>query len=229
MKLVLFDIDGTLVNTGGAGYRALSRAIGSFVGVDDGLSGMSLDGKTDQLIVKEAFDLLGVEFESEFDAQTHIFEAYLVNLDEELERGKAKYRVLPGVRELVVHLSGDTDFILGLATGNIEAGARLKLENAGLNPFFRFGGFGSDSENRTELIRAGIRRGLARLREDDFESVYVVGDTIRDIVHGHEAGARVVAVATGSYSVEELKTNDPDLVVPDLTHSEEVLGFLLSE
>ena len=153
------------------------------------------------------------------------FSLYLSFLREELTASD-HFLVLPGARELVSILDRHENLLLGLATGNIEEGARMKLDRAGLGSFFSFGGFGSDSEARTELIRIAIERGRDRA-QSDVERVFMIGDTPRDIVHGKEAGACTVAVASGSYSLEALKGYKPDFAIESLDPTDPVVNFLL--
>lgn len=224
MNLVLFDIDGTLITTGGAGSRAFSRAIESICGVSDGLKDVRLGGKTDYLILKEALQKAGRQDEPELEEE--LFHEYVGLLKEELDRHQHEYRVLPGVLTLLERLDSDSRFILGLGTGNVEPGARAKLELGGLNRFFRFGGFGSDHLDRTELLVTAIQRGLRTAFRDSFDRVFVVGDTPRDIFHGHEAGAAVLAVATGSYSSSELASCRPEKLLPNLEETDLIVEFL---
>jgi len=226
MKLLLFDIDGTLVNSGGAGNRAFSRALEEVYGLSDGLNGVWLDGKTDIQIVREVFTRRQLSFEHAEEVCDELFRTYLGFLKVELELAGDRYEVLPGVDQLLTILSRDDRLFLGLATGNIEQGARLKLEVGRLNGFFADGGFGSDAECRTELIKIAIRRCEKKSALGTMEPVVVIGDTPRDIRHAHEAGAEVVAVASGRYSADQLEECGPELVVETLTPSASLLGFL---
>jgi len=135
---------------------------------------------------------------------------------------------MPGVPELLEALSRIPRIGLGLATGNLEDGAYIKLRRAGLGSYFSFGGFGSDSENRTEVVLAAIRRAGEHLKEEvPLDTVYVIGDTPRDIVHAKEAGVRTVAVATGSSDAEELSRYDPDYLFKDLSQTNQVVETFL--
>jgi phosphoglycolate phosphatase-like HAD superfamily hydrolase len=154
------------------------------------------------------------------------FLLYLSFLGEELSDGKG-FRVLSGARELVSVLDRHQDFLVGLATGNIQEGARLKLDRAGLGSFFPFGGFASDSEDRTELTRIAVERAHDRA-DGEVERVFVIGDTPRDIIHGKEAGAITVAVASGNYSLETLEGHQPDLALKSLAPIEPIMEFLRS-
>jgi len=224
MRLILFDVDGTLINTGGAGSRAFSTAMEKVCGVADPLRDVRLDGKTDYLILKEALEKVGKQNEPRVEER--LFHEYVSLLEMELASNRSEYEVLPGVLELLERLEADSGFILGLGTGNVEPGARAKLEPGGLNRFFGFGGYGSDHMNRTDLIITAIDRGLETASRNSFDAVIVIGDTPRDIIHGHEAGAAVLAVSTGSYSLSELKRCDPEKALPDLGETELVLEFL---
>jgi len=225
MRAVLFDIDGTLVLTGGAGSRALNRVLTEQYELPLGTDGIRFDGKTDPQIVREILARNGRNFTPE--AAVSLFEAYFTYLKKELAVG-ADVQVLPGISELIAALGSRDEFLLGLATGNLETGARIKLERAGLSHHFPFGGFGSDSENRTELIQVAIGRAREQA-PSALQHVFVIGDTPLDIIHGKAAGARTLAVASGSYSVEDLRTHDPDLAVKSIDPLEPVLEFLMSE
>ena len=213
MKLLLFDIDGTLVLTGGAGIRALNRAFCQVVGIVNALDGIRLHGKTDPAIVREIFSARGALQNA--DSYDQILAAYVEFLPEEVQQSRS-YRVLPGILGFLQDFQGRSDLAFGLATGNVEAGARIKLARGNLNPFFAFGGFGSDAENRTELVRRAAHNGsrLAGVTIDP-NDIFVIGDTPRDIAAGREAGYRTVGVATSDYSTEDLSAAGADLVLSD--------------
>ncbi len=213
MKLLLFDIDGTLVLTGGAGIRALNRAFCQVVGIVNALDGIRLHGKTDPAIVREIFSARGALQNA--DSYDQILAAYVEFLPEEVQQSR-NYRVLPGILPFLQDFQGRSDLAFGLATGNVEAGARIKLARGNLNPFFAFGGFGSDAENRTELVRRAAHNG-SRLAgvTIDANDIFVIGDTPRDIAAGREAGYRTVGVATSDYSTEDLSAAGADLVLSD--------------
>ncbi len=223
MRVVLFDVDGTLIDNGGAGGRALRRALADRYSLKDGTDGVRFDGKTDPQIVREILSRNSTEGLIYPDEMPSFFPIYLSFLREELSDSK-EFRVLPGARELVGFLDRHQDFLVGLATGNIQEGAQLKLDRAGLGSFFSFGGFGSDSEDRTELTRTAIERAHD-LSKSQVEKVFVVGDTPRDIVHGKEAGATTVAVASGNYSQDTLEGYKPDLAVKSLDPINPVVDF----
>jgi len=177
--------------------------------------------------VREILSYHGQEDQFTDEKVSSLFSLYLSNLRKELTEG-GDFRVLPGAHELVRTLDRKENFLLGLATGNIEEGARLKLERGGLESFFSFGGFGSDAEDRTDLIRIAIERARQKNGRTHPEKSFVVGDTPRDIVHGKEAGAETLAVASGNYSLEDLKSYKPDAVVESLQPIEPILEFLSS-
>jgi len=226
MRLILFDIDGTLVNTGGAGSRAFSRALKAVYGLARGLDGVRLDGKTDLQIVREVFQRQHLSLEVSEESAQELFDSYIEFLKSELEDVGTRYQILPGVNELLSDLNSNSVFLLGIASGNIAEGARLKLEKGGLNEFFPVGGFGSDSESRTELVRVAVKRAADFVSPAQLNSVVVIGDTPRDILHGREAGAQVIAVASGFYTIGQLEECRPDLSVESLTPIEPVLEFL---
>jgi phosphoglycolate phosphatase-like HAD superfamily hydrolase len=137
-----------------------------------------------------------------------------------------RIRLLPGVKELLDALACQPDLALGLVTGNLEQGAQIKLAGAGLTHYFHFGGYGSDSEDRTTLIRLGIQRGTQWVAPAPVEDAIVIGDTPLDIIHGQAAGARVIAVASARYDLAELQRHHPDLLVSDLTPIDRIIAFM---
>jgi phosphoglycolate phosphatase len=216
VKLLLFDIDQTLVNTGGAGLRALDRACQKLYGLQNAMEGVRPHGKTDPAIVREIlFVKLG--FNSPKDGEiTTVLEAYVSFLKEEVHTSPT-YRVLPGIVPLLNEMAKHPDVVLGLATGNVELGARIKLERAELNAFFAFGGFGSDSEDRTELVRKASEKADRKLGSAIPPSdVFVIGDTPLDVDAGNRAGFKTVGVATGSYTVDQLLAAGASFAVDDL-------------
>lgn len=211
MRLLLFDIDMTLISTGGAGIRALGEAFEVVLGLPQALDGVRPHGKTDPAIVREACVRQGREVTPELVDQ--VLAAYLSFLEGEVQSSPT-YRVLPGVVGLLERL-GRPDVVIGLATGNIEDGARIKLDRGALNRFFGFGGFGSDSEDRTEVVRTAALRGRESRRvEIAPEDTFVIGDTPMDIHAGRTAGFRTIAVASGSYLPDELVQAGADYVLP---------------
>jgi len=215
--LLLFDVDQTLISTGGAGIRALNRAFQKLYAVENAMEGILPHGKTDPCIIREILHSHPVpSLDDGFPtSMPAILESYLEFLDNEID-STPSYKILPGIEGILNSLSGRSDIAIGLATGNVEAGARIKLERGNLNRYFPFGGFGSDSEDRTELVRRGAERGAAYMGySPDADHVFVIGDTPRDIVAGREAGFLTVGVATGKYSKEELKESGATVVISD--------------
>jgi phosphoglycolate phosphatase len=202
IRAILFDVDGTLLTTGGAGASAWSRACEQLHGSPVDIEKITESGMTDSAVAKAALhSVVGRDpVPIEVDALTH---AYLEYLPEAVAASE-HYRLSPGIVGLLERLQF-AGLSLGLTTGNIEPAARIKLERGDLNRFFEFGGFGSDSNLRPELTRRGMERGIelsdGDLSRDDF---ITVGDTPLDILAAHEIGIRIVAVATGLYDVEDL-------------------------
>lgn len=222
--LYLFDIDGTLIGGDGAGRRAFDRACFERLGIQGALDDIKLDGMTDPLILERVYvkHVGRSPTASESDA---VMRTYLGHLAREV--ATARYVVHDGVPE-VLDLLESRGCLLGLATGNLEEGARIKLERGGLWQRFAFGGFGSDAPphdgGRTELVKVAIERGHSRRssgaggpgRRFSREEMVVIGDTPRDISAAHAAGSTAVGVATGSFSVDELRAAGADAAFPTL-------------
>lgn len=215
-KLVLFDIDGTLVLTGGAGLRAMNRAIEEVLGHGDGLNGIPIAGRTDWSILVDAVAKVGRQID---DVLLGILrDRYVAHLAAEIEHpGKGTKAVMPGVRELLDHLDEREDVFVGLLTGNFEEGARIKLGHFDLWRYFSCGAFGGDAADRNALVPFAVERarqcGLSDIRSTD---VLVVGDTPHDVACAHAAGAVPVAVATGGYTVDQLRASGATIVFEDL-------------
>lgn len=219
--IALFDIDGTLLSAGGAGRRAVERALGEVleqVGEEVTLKSVEFAGRTDPWIVRAALRHYGVLADEVL--VTQVLERYVLHLPRELELASA-FEVLPGVSSLLHELEAREDVVLGLGTGNTERAAYAKLARGELDSFFGFGGFGSDHADRAELLRAGLRRGLEQrgLRPGDAE-VVVIGDTPHDVAAANEIGARCIAVTTGSYDADALGEAGESVVVSDLCATE---------
>ena len=230
MRLILFDIDGTLMLTGGAGMRAFYRALEQVFGIPVDREVIRPDGKTDPLIAKEFLRHFGQESRWDERSREALFQRYVGFLEEEIRTAaeNQRIRLLPGVKELLDTLTCQPDFALGLVTGNLERGAQIKLTGAQLTHYFHFGGYGSDSEDRTTLIRLGIQRGAQWIAPAPVEDAIVIGDTPLDIIHGQAAGARVIAVASAKYDLAELQNHHPDLLVSDLTPVDRIIAFIRS-
>jgi phosphoglycolate phosphatase-like HAD superfamily hydrolase len=208
---VLFDIDGTLLVTGGAGGAAWRRAFAELHGVDVDIAEHTDAGMTDPEIAAIVFrEVIGREGGPEEISKA--IGCYLKHLPDTVAESDG-YRVMPGIEALLDRLI-DGSFLLGLITGNIEAAAHIKLARAHLNRFFSFGGYGSDSADRIEVTRAALARGELVSGGTLADGACVgVGDTPRDVTACHGAGIRVVGVATGAYKVEQLKQAGADWVL----------------
>ncbi|MDZ7371666.1 MAG: haloacid dehalogenase-like hydrolase [candidate division KSB1 bacterium] len=222
MKLFLFDIDGTLVLSGGAGKRAMNRAFADLYGVEDVMEGIPLSGRTDDRIMMDAYAKAGIEFSR---AELERFkERYFTLLPTEISKNGGDKRVMPGVKELLSALSRRNDSALGLLTGNWERSGRIKIAYFGLDSYFPFGAFSDDSSDREALVPIAVER-FRRLYgvEPSPRHVYVIGDTPADILCAKPHGVVSVAVAAAAHSVDELRRYQPDLLFPDLTDLETVL------
>ncbi|HET7543540.1 MAG TPA: HAD family hydrolase [Polyangiaceae bacterium] len=224
--VALFDIDGTLIVTGSTGRRAVNRAFLKLYGRADACDSFGFDGMTDRLIARMGFEAIGVEATAAaIDAW---LEEYLLALADEVSRADAaSYRLLPGMREAILAAEA-AEVAVGLGTGNVREGARIKLERVGVHHHFRFGGFGCDSEARPELIRLGAERGAAQLAVPLAACrVVVIGDTPRDVEAARAIDAECIAVATGRYSVAELEASGAHCVFADFSHAA-AIGALLA-
>lgn len=228
MKLVLFDIDGTLLLSDGAGRRAIHRALREVFGTT-GPADYFFDGKTDPQIVRELMRLAGHADERIDADMTRLLTRYVDCLHEELVAPGHRAYTLPGVPQLLDALEANRSVILGLLTGNVEVGARAKLEAAGLDPLrFRVGAFGSDHEQRPELPAIARERTRRQLGLDlTGDAIVVIGDTPADLTCGKALGASAIGVATGRHSVDDLQRHDPLAVFADLSDTEAVTRAIL--
>jgi phosphoglycolate phosphatase len=228
VRLVLFDIDGTLVIAKGAGRRALGRALARVYGTAGAIESYDFRGKTDPRIVRDLMGGAGIAPEVIRGGLDDCFEAYARGLVEEIGDGQC-VNVLPGVAELVRRLDTSESVLLGLLTGNIEEGARIKLAPTGLWPYFRTGAFGSDDADRRSLPSLAARRAQA-LTGNHFrpEDVLVIGDTPLDIACARAFGAVAVAVATGFHPYAELQAEKPNLLFESFADVEASLARLLA-
>jgi phosphoglycolate phosphatase len=208
IETVLFDIDGTLLVTGGAGAVAWQRAFEELHGVEADISEHTEAGMTDPEIAEIVFrEVIGRDGTPAERGQA--IAGYLNHLADAVAESEG-YRVMPGIEELLPSLI-EKGVLLGLVTGNIEAAAHIKLARGHLNRLFSFGGYGSDSRDRTELTKKALERGeLVSGGSLDAATAISIGDTPRDVEAGHGAGIEVVGVATGSYTVDQLKSAGAD-------------------
>ena len=222
-RLVLFDIDSTLINTGGAGVKALKLASKKRFGTSDDLSGIEIAGRTDSGIVRQILTKHGItptdeELRRFFDTYTELLVRQLPICDG---------RVLPGITELLERLQSHPHITLALLTGNLARGAQLKLEHYGLWKYFPFGAFADDHHDRNELGTVACARALQHTGWRFIpSSVDVIGDTEHDVACGKAIGARAIAVATGSRPREKLAESKPDFLFDDLSQTDEVVGQL---
>lgn len=224
--LLLWDIDGTLIASGGAGMRALQVALRRVFGIDGSLADIDFAGRTDPWIMREVFRKFGLsETAGNF---SRYFEGYIAALPAELANPHA--RVLPGVREILRSATAHGAIAQGLLTGNLRRGAQAKLGHHGLWDHFAFGAFADDSEHRNELGPHAVRRALERHGvEFAAENIWIIGDTPHDIACGKAIGARTLAVATGSASLENLRAHSPTAAIQDLSDTAAVLRLLEGE
>ena len=217
--LLLFDIDGTLLLSGGAGFRALTRTFEEFFGVADGFSGIPVAGRTDALILQAAITRAGLRVD-EHD-RTRFHTRYCGILEEEIRHPGPRKGLMPGVSALLEVLDTRPDACSGLLTGNFARAARIKLEHFGLWRYFACGAYGDDAAERNQLVPIAVERARrAGVVVDSFSDVVVVGDTPLDVQCAVAAGARSVAVATGSYDETALRDAGADTVLTDLSDAE---------
>jgi phosphoglycolate phosphatase-like HAD superfamily hydrolase len=205
-KLVLFDIDGTLLWTDGAGRRAIRQALLDEMGTAGPIQGYRFGGKTDPQIVRELMTAAGHPHATSPEHLDLVCRRYLALLAAELERSAGATRLLAGVAALLDALESRGDAVIGLLTGNLEIGATLKLRAAGLDPArFRVGAFGSDAADRPDLPPIAVRRARETIGCDVAgHDVVIIGDTPADMTCGRSIGARAIGVATGFFSIGAL-------------------------
>lgn len=226
-RLLLFDLDWTLVYTGGAGVRALNHAFAKQFGIPHAMKTVSPDGKTDPAIVREMIrvHLKRDPHQGEIEL---VCRGYIERLRYEVETGEG-YRIMPGIPALLEILVQNADILIGLGTGNLKAGAEIKLTRAKLTHYFQFGGYSDDSEDRPTVLATAVKRGVAAASHGfKPQDVLVIGDNKRDVEAGKAIGALTVAVATGPMSYEELSKTQPDFIFQDLSATGDVLKKLLS-
>ncbi|MEK6689683.1 MAG: HAD family hydrolase [Nitrospirota bacterium] len=222
-KLILFDIDGTLISSGGAGTRALNKSFNEIFSIPDGFKGVRMAGKTDIEIMKEGMFRHNINPEDKLVKK--MVNGYIYHLGKEINNNGRHLK--PGIKEIINKLKNVDGFYLGLLTGNLEKGARLKLEPFGINPYFPFGAFGSDDENRNRLLPIALKKfsdiyKISIMPED----TVVIGDTPRDVACSKPFGAFSVVVATGPYSFEKLQNSGADLVLKDLRDQKRLIDSI---
>ena len=229
MRLVLFDIDGTLLNSAGLGRESMRRALGMIFG-SPGNPSYRYDGKTDKQIVRDVMRLEGHSDEHIDSRMETLLETYLDGLRTGAESGKFNVRPLDGVPEILDALEAREDVVLGLLTGNVEPGARIKLKLAGIDPDrFRVNAFGSDHEHRPALPAIAQRRAGEQLGLDlAGDRLVVIGDTPADIECGRSLGAKSIGVASGHYTVEQLQSHNPYAVFASLRETARILDTIVN-
>jgi phosphoglycolate phosphatase len=236
-KLILFDIDGTLVLTGGAGIRAMNRACEELVGNPHGLEGIPVAGRTDRIILADVVTRAGHTLDDGLLDQLR--ERYVANLREEIERpGRAQSfeslgarggvkAVMPGIRELLDILHQRDDVFLALLTGNFAASARIKLEHFDLWRYFRCGAYADDAADRNALVPFALQRAReCGLPELPPEHILVVGDTPHDVACAHAVGAIPIGVATGGFTSDQLRESGAAVVFENLADPREFLKLV---
>lgn len=222
-KLLLWDIDGTLVLTGKAGEYALDCALERTFGIKGSIEQVDYRGRTDRRIGDMMMELHGIEMSPQ--NQHDFMENYLVALEEELPRRSGQ--VLPGILEILEESRRRPDCVNALLTGNLERGAKLKLSHYNVWHFFEFGAYADDSSDRNKLSPVALKRALEKTGEDFApDRVFVIGDTPHDVACARVIGAKAIAVATGGYSRAELEACQPDAVFDDLAHPEAFFRLL---
>jgi len=215
MKLVLFDIDATLLSTGAAGADAMRYAFADLCGIADGFTGIEMSGKTDSALFREA--LVHHQVDETAVSVEAFYERYIAHLRLTLQEPQRPRRLMPGIPALLEALAGQPDIVLGLLTGNFAIGAQIKLESFGIWHYFRLGAYGSDHIDRNALVPIAQQRTQVLLGHTiPAQQTFVIGDTPRDIACAHAHGARAVAVATGHYPLAELCTYQPEHAFEDL-------------
>ena len=225
----MFDLDGTLLLSGGAGLRAMEKVFMDIYGLPEAFSGIRPDGKIDSGIFREIIESRALEVPDTNEAIALLGKAYIKELEKEMPVSPGA-ELMPGMPELLEKLSALPDTLLGLVTGNLEEGARIKLSRFDLNRFFSFGAFGSDHEDRAELVRIAVVRAQ-KATGDTIpigKNIFVIGDTPKDIDCGKANNAVTIGVATGSYSIDQLREAGADFVFKDFGNVEDVANKLTS-
>ncbi|RJQ16422.1 MAG: HAD family hydrolase [Nitrospiraceae bacterium] len=219
--MILFDIDGTLISPGGAGTRSLDMAFHELLGIRNAFRDIPMAGKTDIQIIKEGLGAHGI---SNPDGKVEkIRDLYLDYLGREIDNPRKSLK--PGIKE-ILDLLREMKMPVGLLTGNLETGARIKLDSFGLNEYFLDGAFGSDDEDRDRLLPIALKKFAAKGFAFTAGECIIVGDTPRDVKCAKIHGARCVAVASGPYPKEDLLRTDADMVFDSLEDISAFMDFL---
>lgn len=225
--LVLFDIDGTLLLSGRAGLRAMTRAFHQAFGVDEAFAGASFGGRTDSFLVSGALQAAGLPDTA--DNHARFRDTYVPLLAEEIQHpGTGHKGLMPGVRELIEALAEYDHLHLALLTGNYREAAEIKLTHFELWDYFEWGAFSDDAADRNALVPIARQRAETYdVPTEALERVIVIGDTPHDVACARVAGATAIAVATGGHTIEELRAAGADIVLADLSDTEKVVSLLI--
>lgn len=227
----LFDIDGTLIQSGGAGSLAMGEALSHAFGAPKDTSGVSFSGRTDYAITRDLFEVHGIPVSSE--TMQVFWGAYLERLPKALSQCEGA--VLPGALDWIRHIAADVKCSVGIVTGNMKAAAEIKLRHFGLAQYFDFGGYGDSSPDRNDVAAAAVadaRRYLQETAKPNASSnvpnskIWVIGDTPFDISCARSQSLRVIGVATGGFSIEELSGHSPDITLPSLADKSVLVDLL---
>lgn len=225
MAVCLFDIDGTLLSSGGAGQAAMEAALESTFGITAPTEGISVAGRTDRAIVSDLMRFH--EIENAEANWSRFVDAYLDRLPQELSSREGL--VLPGVDALLAELHVRETLTLGLLTGNFRRGAELKLNHYHLSSYFSGGGFGDDHFDRDDVAKVALADVREKIGSSDDADVWVIGDTPADVQCGRAINATVIAVATGMYTIDELEAVEPDYLCEDFADVDLILGLFPDE
>ena len=228
-KLILFDIDGTLLNTNGAARRAFERALIEVYGETGPIATHRFDGKTDPQIARELLSQAGLSDQRIDQGLERLWAAYLAGLAAQLAQPGHETHLYPGVLDLLDALAARSrEVCVALLTGNIDRGAQLKLSSARIDHFFQFGAFGSDCERRDGLPAIAVQRALDHTgRQFQGRDVVVIGDTPSDVTCGQSLGVFTLAVATGRHQAAELSAAGAHVTLENLADTQSVLEILL--
>ncbi len=224
-KALLFDVDGTLIRTGGAGIRSLLRSFKLIYNLENPLEGVTIAGNTDPCIFRDIM-VYQTNKSPSLEEEKKFLNQYLQFLQEEISVSEG-YKVLPGIVEILKQAFDMPHLLIGLGTGNLEEGAKIKLERGGLNSYFSFGGFSSDSHHRPEILKMAVKKAEKKFGVQlSPEEVIVIGDTPRDLSAARAIGAKAICVATGGYTFEDLKACNPDHLMKDFENVDEFFEFV---
>lgn len=225
MKILLFDIDGTLITAGKSASRAFNNAFRTLFGVDRASEGINKYGATDPMIIHRTAQISLNRSLSEHEYK-NLCKKYISELSKELE-DEPDYQIMPGVEELCEVLSSNPNVALGLETGNLKASGMLKLKRGRIDHYFEFGGFGSDSPDRAEIVRVGIEEAQKQYNLDQVskKDIFVIGDAPQDIQAGQRQGVNTIGVATGLKGTELISEN-PTHLLDDLSNTRKFLELI---